>query len=354
MNFDTQQALDFLRLFKGRHWLQTFDDRQKNPGRPELVEAAGGESANRNNMLKMADLNAREAGCYFCVNELKIETSRAATNIENIRAFFVDLDGAPLQPVLDCKLKPSIIVQTSADRWHAYWILKEPVAADKKLFRDIQQAIAARFNGDKSITDLCRVMRLPGFYNMKHKPFLVNYLTPNNELMPEHKIYHYSLEEIKNEFGGGDVDTGRTGDWNSSLLRGNSLVYCNDVSLIDILKADAGGGNAWETEEVDKSLLRGALLAISSDDYSIWINVGIALKGAVYKQELDEEAAEEFWHRWSETSDEYDEVIAGGKWEGFNASGEKALGSVFYLAKENGWKGERRNYWSVDDMKRDM
>ena len=38
-------------------------------------------------------------------------------------------------------------------------------------FGAVQKAIAARFNGDKSVHDLPRVMRLPGFIHRKGEPF---------------------------------------------------------------------------------------------------------------------------------------------------------------------------------------
>ena len=49
------------------------------------------------------------------------------------------------------------------------------LVSDVKLdeFTDLQQALIARFNGDPKVSDLPRVLRLPGFYHRKGDPFLV-------------------------------------------------------------------------------------------------------------------------------------------------------------------------------------
>jgi hypothetical protein len=81
---------------------------------------------------------------------------------------FVDLDGSPLDPVMRCNLEPHLVIESSSGRWHAYWMVDGLALAQ---FRGVQRAIIARFGGDPAIHDLPRVMRLPGFYHLKAKPF---------------------------------------------------------------------------------------------------------------------------------------------------------------------------------------
>ena len=109
---------------------------------------------------------------------------RTAENIKNVRALFVDLDGSPLDPILaEGALPPHIITETSPGRWHAYWrVWPLEVCLDE--FTPLQKAIAARFNGDASINDLPRVMRLPGFVHWKGEPFLSRVVQINS--IPEH------------------------------------------------------------------------------------------------------------------------------------------------------------------------
>ncbi len=163
-------AYRFLRALGERHTFQTFDDR-KGSKRNALSRKLHGTLAEHADTL--AQLNGQGAGVYVMVNAGDGK-GRKAGNVRAVRALFADLDGAPLQPVLDGPLKPHIVVETSAGRWHAYW-LADGIPLDQ--FKPLQQAIAQRFNSDPSICDLCRVARLPGYQHMKRAPFRSHIVT---------------------------------------------------------------------------------------------------------------------------------------------------------------------------------
>ncbi|HEX4852756.1 primase C-terminal domain-containing protein [Arenimonas sp.] len=115
---------------------------------------------------KLMALNQRGAGIFVMVNRGDLG-GRKASNVVAARALFLDLDGAPVEPVLACQLPPRIVVESSAGKWHCYW----PVA-DLPLgqFSCAQKAIAALFDGDPKVCDAPRVMRLPGFLHCKGEP----------------------------------------------------------------------------------------------------------------------------------------------------------------------------------------
>jgi hypothetical protein len=108
-------------------------------------------------------LNARRAGVFVTVAATDGK-GRQAHNVERVRAVFVDLDGAPLAPVLQAGLEPHIVTESSPGRWHCYW-LTDDCALDQ--FELVQRALARRFGGDPSVHDLSRVMRVPGFRHWK-------------------------------------------------------------------------------------------------------------------------------------------------------------------------------------------
>lgn len=83
----------------------------------------------------------------------------------------------------------------------------------------------------------------------------------------------------------------------------------------------------WLTERD----LRAALSVMSSDDYDLWIKVGLALKSYGEKGFL-------IFQTWSSTSEKYQgEEEIRHKWETFEPK-EISIGSIFHLAKENGWR----------------
>jgi len=95
---------------------------------------------------------------------------RKAANVQRVRAYFVDLDGAPVAPVQSAPLPPHVVVESSPGRWHAYWWID---GAPLDTFKGVQRALAERFAADAKVCDLPRVMRLPGFQHRKRAPYLV-------------------------------------------------------------------------------------------------------------------------------------------------------------------------------------
>jgi len=144
---------------------QTFDDNKDRKDR-RLTHILHGSLVRHRQTL--AELNARGAGIFWMVNAGDL-TGRKARNVQRIRALFVDLDGAPLEPVKASPLAPHAIVESSPGRWHAYWRVSDcPLA----VFPAYQKALAARFNSDPQVCGLPNVLRLPGFLHRKRKPFL--------------------------------------------------------------------------------------------------------------------------------------------------------------------------------------
>jgi hypothetical protein len=93
-----------------------------------------------------------------------------------IPAVWIDIDFKDLKPTLLAvepltilrlcseKLSPSLIVR-SGHGLHAYW-LTIAGAENHHRIKEVNRKLAKRFGGD-AVTDLARILRLPGFYNMK-------------------------------------------------------------------------------------------------------------------------------------------------------------------------------------------
>lgn len=167
---DLQQARKFLSILgvDSGITIQTFDDGSiKNP---QLTRILYGDF--EQHVATLHTLNANGAGVFAMVNRGD-GLGRRATNVIEIRAVFIDLDGSPLQPVLASDAQPQIIVESSPGRFHAYWLVTDCAL---KQFTPLQAALAARFDGDVNVKDLPRVMRLPGFLHQKNQPFLTRIL----------------------------------------------------------------------------------------------------------------------------------------------------------------------------------
>ena len=165
MEIDTAMAARFLAALSAdsSHTFQTFSE----------VDG-GGRSLNRilhgtfeHHAVSLQSLSLKGAGAFVMVNRGD-GRGRKSENVTAVRSLFVDLDGAPVDPVLTGPLPPRIVVESSPGKWHCYWpVVDMPL----ECFRRAQKALAQRFGGDTAVCDWPRVMRLPGFLHHKGAPF---------------------------------------------------------------------------------------------------------------------------------------------------------------------------------------
>ena len=177
----------FLRMLGDRHTFQTFGEGAAKAKRG-LNRVLPGSLAEHAETL--AGLNARGAGVFVTVNETDGK-GRKSVNVQRVRALFVDLDGAPLEPIKAATLAPHCMVESSPNHWHAYWRIADCPLAD---FKPLQKALAARFNGDAKVCDPARVMRLPGFDHRKRAPY-------RSRIVELRAGTPYSVADVRAAFG---------------------------------------------------------------------------------------------------------------------------------------------------------
>lgn len=160
-------------------------------------------------------------GIFFTVNGF---TGGRRTNetLTNVNAFFADIDYPDkinktdeavkqykqelLMEMMEDELPiPTYVVETK-NGFHVYWVLEKPIMLaelnpnqqeDLKLqYRQVEEAILARFDGDPGAKDAARVLRVPGTLHQKD---------PKNPF--EVKIVHaspdectYTFDEIREKF----------------------------------------------------------------------------------------------------------------------------------------------------------
>jgi hypothetical protein len=170
---------------------RTFDDKKERT-RKDLI-------GNLTRTLNAAQVtlrrrNASGAGVFVVINE----GGQTDAAITKVRAVFADTDGAPLEPIVDA-LDPHFVIESSSEKYHVYWLVDEnfPLAS----FKPIQRAIASKFGTDGAVSNLSRVMRLPGFMHNKGAPFSVRF-ADGFKVRPGPR---YSVDEIIDGLGLADV-----------------------------------------------------------------------------------------------------------------------------------------------------
>ncbi len=180
----------------------------------------------------LAELNRtnEKSGIYFCPNA----GGQTDAEITRFHAFFVESDTltiAEQNARLDvAPFKTSIRVETKKSV-HAYYLVNGDCTATQ--WREIQELLIAYFDGDKSIKNPSRVMRVPGFNHLTYvgdgKP-LEKKRVEIKQFNPERR---YTFEEMKEAFSikkddektfNDDLQTG------SEPTRGEMLVFADHDS----------------------------------------------------------------------------------------------------------------------------
>lgn len=289
---DIEQARVFLRTLDPdaeRFNFRTFPDKGRGAGRTycgSLDEVA----------TDLALDNGNGRGVFVVVNE----GGQTADAITRVRAVWADFDDpealSRLRAAPDLLRiegdEPHIVVQSSRGKLHAYWRVDGLALRD---FSGVQRAIAARFGSDGKVSDLPRVMRLPGFVHHKGAPFLTKSIRVlNTAPFPAPKIL-------------------------AAFPPASAPV------------APLAGTLAEATEHATPQQvteLRSALAFMRADDRDVWIANGQRLKPLG-------EVGRGLWVDWAQTSDAWKPGDAH-EWDTFKAD-RTGFRAVFAAAQTLGW-----------------
>lgn len=277
------------------HTFQLFPERNKKTmkGPPIILH---GSYAKHKDELEEYNL----AGYAICVLVNKgNQLGRKKEDIKKVRALFLDLDGASPSLVKKANIQPHIVVESSPNKFHVYWLVSNCNLSD---FTKIQKAIASKFGGDQAVSDLSRVMRIPGSIHWKDKP------CTSKLLIIRKKLSRYTVKQV---IEGLELDV--------------------DLNAAPISKEQGAGKLVTDSSKPTVETINAVLDYIPADDRGIWLRTGMAIhswdSGSVgYKT----------WRDWSAKSSKYDLDTQKKTWDSFKTTGGIGIGTLFYLAKENG------------------
>lgn len=132
---------DYRKLKKGRQLYGTFKDCQRK-----------------------LQVNNNEGFCvYVTINET-FAASRKKEDIKRCRAIWVEDDEERAIPRDDFPLKPSLIVQSSPNKYHYYWFTS---TKNFNQWNEVMQTMVDKWGCDFKARDISRVLRLPGYKHRK-------------------------------------------------------------------------------------------------------------------------------------------------------------------------------------------
>ena len=127
--------------------------------------------ASPESQLWLHDQNRMGYEVYCSPNVLEADArGRTKDDIATIRHIYLDFDEDGTAAVRRMRSsgqvpQPSYLINTSPDRWQAFWRVKE---FSKDQAEELQRGMARALGADPAATDCSRVMRVPGLYNHKY------------------------------------------------------------------------------------------------------------------------------------------------------------------------------------------
>ena len=322
-----EEAEAFLNALDGKDaqfTFQTFDDVK---GRQDKTLVRIDHGTFNEHKQTLAAINKRGGGVFVTINETDLR-GRSLANMLKVRALFVDLDGSPLQPILDLPedLHPHIIIESSPDKWHCYWLVNN---CELEQFKPLQQALAAKFDGDKQVCDLPRVMRLAGFSHNKAESFITRIHTMQDNLYP------YSVNKLIVGLGLNNIRGQERSNNNQQekTPKNDDDIYTLQDGANYLHGHKGHKGHTFDDENSDFDLiltneqindLKNALSFIECESYASWEDIGQALKTIANLNDV----GLNLWLEWSSKSPKFDRAEAVKKWH-------------------NDLKGDRTTYKSI-------
>ena len=126
LTYDLEQAQTMLTMLapdgEGLTF-QTFDD-NTDRGKADKLSAMTFHGSLSTHAPRLKNLNAKGAGVFITVNATD-GRGRKADNITAVRALISDFDDADpkrLDRLLNLPIPPNLVIESSTDKHHAYWI----------------------------------------------------------------------------------------------------------------------------------------------------------------------------------------------------------------------------------------
>lgn len=262
-----------------------------------------------------------ERNVYFCVHPCASAPDKTKTgktidpkytkarlsHVSVVNCFFGEFDvkdygdkAGILAHLKTLPLYPSVIVD-SGGGFHCYWLLDTPCRIDdenRTTVKAIQYAWVDLVKSDNDAKDLARVLRVPGTKNLKYGPDFPTVTAVHEDYSAVYRLEQF--DELTKEL---------------RQKEESQKTYTGETSFTDDVATAA-------------RCLK-ALAIHRRDEYSAWIEVGMALTPLG-------QTGLQLWEEWSQGSSKYNPDECASKWKTFdNNSAGLGIGSLVKWAKED-------------------
>lgn len=296
--------------------------------------------------MLLAGFNLSQRAIYVCMNRLGRQNGspdRTDANVAEVRAIFADFDYG--LPEAQFPISPTALVQTSIDhksgqaRYQAFWRCKG-VQLDE--FDAVERRLVRDWKADPASVNRSRIQRLPGYWHQKHGvPFLVEIIEAND--------ITYSRDQIMAAFP--PVKSAVPAVALPGKLTISQRATQQVRAPVSMPGTDSDGRQVTSKKPVPFSpdLARELLSFIPAKSYEreYWPVIAAMKRWAGQ----DNAEAREIAREWAQSEPaSFDPTEFEARWSRPDEERERQFtaGTLFHLARENGWKGRRHP--GIDDQ----
>lgn len=303
---------------------------------PKQLKRGGQNVESSRSLIKQGGFSAQsiqgantEQGIYFVVNA----GGNSNKDITRFNAFFVESDTLTIEEqnerLNNAPLLPSIRVETNKSL-HAYWLIQDGCTAQE--WRKMQKRLIEYFDGDTSIKNESRLMRLPFFNHVRYDENAAKYIYKPVELKTFEPTRRYTIQEMQAAFAANQIQPNVPTALQTNI---QSIEEINSAFLSD------AETNPAEAQELAAMCLQ-HLKQERCDNRVSWRDAGYAVHNAFN----GDEKGYELWREWSKKSPKYNEDDCQTIWGGCNPNHPNAvkLGTLIQWACED--SAEFRQFWN--------
>ena len=210
------------------------------------------QAAVLNLIPELAKLNAKDAGIYIAVNEFN--GKRNKDNLVRVRCVHADFDKTSAPEDLKAAsaiLPPTQVVQSSPNRFHAYWRLLEGEELSGEQVEALNRQLVTMHGADKAAIDCTRLLRLPGF---NHTKGFNQCNTPEVLLLDEGAGAGYTAEELASAFQPVKKKQQKTPPTSNQPVSAIAPETITSIThAVEKLRPEAWSGTKHQQPEVDES-----------------------------------------------------------------------------------------------------
>jgi len=350
---------------------------------------------------QLVDWNQKGYCISFVPNSTNLK-GRKKEDITHYRCFFIDNDNGSPQKY---HLEPSIIVRTSRENSHSYWLFSEKRSVEdwtQEKYLQLNKKLAEHYDADLKANEVNKALRMPGLIYQRYEKKTDNQAEKSIVTFKSNNVSYDlfdlvdSIDELPDKFGkllkekidwlikecSEDPENSKGKLFQIAELLSKTAKELKNEEYLELLKEELSeigelidldkdkclgiiesaiksgyyrnkGFNSKKPKnqkhfnklddlELARNILESGSVDYLCEDFEDWTKVGMCLHSISDELLTD-------WDNWSSQSERYEHDCCEKSWKNFKSNGGLNIGSLIHWAEKSGWVNPNKSKRSRND-----